>query len=157
MPCPLLIATYFVLNYFRYPFTWLNMRPGNIVQICTCVTTLRTPRPTTSKPTYGQPCLKAKTAPVCRKAWWLLEEEEEKTSSLTKIYIFFFCCTCVVCTFVSILLYIIFFKAESANVSSLPTSSLTSRIKLIFLWTWKVDLHILLFGKKTANQLFTAK
>ena len=154
--CPLWLLFCFKL-FYRYPFTWLNMRPGNIVQICTCVTTLRTPRPTTSKPTYGQPCLKAKTAPVCRKAWWLLEEEEEKTSSLTKIYIFFFCCTCVVCTFVSILLYIIFFKAESANVSSLPTSSLTSRIKLIFLWTWKVDLHILLFGKKTANQLFTAK
>ena len=75
--------------YFRYPFTWLNMRPGNIVQICTCVTTLRILRPTLSKPTCGQPCLKAKMVPVCRKAWWLLENEKIIIISQHKIYYIF--------------------------------------------------------------------
>ena len=126
--------------YFRYPFTWLNMRPGNIVQICTCVTTLRILRPTLSKPTCGQPCLKAKMVPVCRKAWWLLENEKIIIISLnTRSTIFFFLsfCVCMKLYFcVNSFVHNFFSKAESVNVSSLYTNQhlVNESNKIFFCW-----------------------
>ena len=76
-----ILIGFFLSFLHRYPFTWLNMRPDNTDQIYTSGITAPTRRTPRSRRTCGQPCLKAKMAPVCKKAWWSHENHLGPTST----------------------------------------------------------------------------